>query len=48
MGGTFKVLQSFIQLFAASQAIPDHIFRPAEKAFFKHINDNLYKCKKIN
>ena len=25
---------AFIQLLAASQAIPDHIFRPAEKAFF--------------
>ena len=29
--------------FAASQAIPDHYFRPTEKAFYVHINDNLYK-----
>ena len=27
--------------FAASQAIPDHIFRPTEKAFIEHINE---KC----
>ena len=25
---------TFIQMFAASQAIPDHILRPAKKAFF--------------
>ena len=34
--------------FATSQAIPDHIFRPTEKAFFKHINNNLYKDMQIN
>ena len=31
---------------AASQAIPDHIFRPTDKAFSKHINDNLHKLRK--
>lgn len=43
-----SAILTFIQLFAASESIPDHIFRPTEKAFFKHINDNLYRDKKIN
>ena len=39
---------AFILLFPASQAVPDHIGRPAEKAFFNHISNNLRKDIKIN
>ena len=37
---TAATILTFIPLSAASQAISDHIFRPTEKAFLKHINEN--------
>ena len=35
-------------LFPASEAVPDHIRRPAEKAFFDRIGDNLHKNMDFN
>lgn len=38
----FAIL-AFISLSAGFQTIEDYIFSTTEKAFFKHINDNIHK-----
>ena len=45
---TTSAVFAFISLRAASWIVPDHIRRPAEKAFLYHISNNLRKDIKIN
>ena len=45
---TTSAVLAFISLRAASWIVPDHIRRPAEKAFLYHISNNLRKDIKIN
>ncbi|WP_290450215.1 hypothetical protein, partial [uncultured Muribaculum sp.] len=40
---TTAAVLAFVSLSTASQTVPDHIFRPTEKAFFNHINNYLRK-----
>lgn len=45
---TTAAVIAFIPLGTTSQAVPNHIFRPTEKAFFNQISNYLRKDNKIN